>query len=108
MSKSPSTVDNDVHISDTIVHATPIDDSPATTRATVQATIAQPQQPSPNSHSDSYHIEGENNEYGICRRCRRNFRRPIGVNDGQAQYYRCQECESHRLEDIIMGSCILC
>lgn len=47
--------------------------------------------------------EGPN--VGVCRRCRRQFVRKPGVNDGQAQYYRCDECEQFRLSDIIEGSC---
>ncbi len=42
---------------------------------------------------------------GECRRCRRAFVRSPGINDGQAQYYRCKECEEYRLQDIIVGSC---
>lgn len=47
----------------------------------------------------------EDEHVGICRRCRRVFERPPGVNDGQAQYYRCSECEKHRWGDIVEGSC---
>ena len=50
----------------------------------------------------------ENANVGICRRCRRQFTRPVGVNDGQAQYYRCQECEGYRWNDIFEGSCVIC
>jgi hypothetical protein len=45
---------------------------------------------------------------GICRRCRQPFVRRPGVNDGQAQYYRCEHCEQFRLQDIILGSCAIC
>jgi hypothetical protein len=41
-------------------------------------------------------IVGESEDFGICRRCRQPFRRPPGVNDGQASYYRCAACEAHR------------
>ena len=44
---------------------------------------------------------------GICRRCRREFVRDPSLHDGQAQYYRCQDCEKERLNDLFMGSCIL-
>lgn len=44
---------------------------------------------------------------GICRRCRQEFVRRPDVNDGQAQYYRCEECEKYRLEDIFWGSCVI-
>ena len=50
----------------------------------------------------------EDSRVGICRRCRRQFTRPLGVNDGQAQYYRCPECEGYRLSDLIAGSCVVC
>lgn len=50
----------------------------------------------------------ENAQIGICRRCGREFTRPPGVNDGQAQYYRCAECESYRWQDIFEGSCAVC
>lgn len=49
----------------------------------------------------------ENSRVGICRRCRREFVRPIGVNDGQAQYYRCSECDAMRFDEMIMASCTL-
>jgi hypothetical protein len=48
------------------------------------------------------------NNVGICRRCRQPFVRRPGVNDGQAQYYRCDNCEQFRLQDIIVGSCVVC
>jgi len=53
-------------------------------------------------------LSQETAEYGICRRCRREFRRAPGVNEGQAQYFRCSECETHRGADLFMGSCSLC
>ena len=53
-------------------------------------------------------VQSEDTRVGICRRCRREFRRPEGVNDGQAQYYRCAECEQQRLGDLFRGSCTLC
>ena len=46
-------------------------------------------------------------DIGICRRCRQQFVRRPGVNDGQAQYYRCEECEGKRLEDMFYGSCAM-
>lgn len=49
----------------------------------------------------------ENERYGVCRKCRRVFERPPGVNDGQAQYYRCRECDNERWPEMIMNSCIL-
>lgn len=44
-------------------------------------------------------------DIGICRRCREQFVRRPGVNDGQAQYYRCDACERKRGEDMFYGSC---
>lgn len=44
---------------------------------------------------------------GVCRRCRQPFVRRPGVNDGQAQYYRCENCEQFRLMDLIEGSCTI-
>lgn len=44
---------------------------------------------------------------GICRRCRRQFVRRPGVNDGQAQYYRCDDCEQYRFQDMVFGSCTI-
>lgn len=52
-------------------------------------------------------VPAEDDRIGICRRCRQQFVRRPGVNDGQAQYYRCDECEKFRLQDIIEGSCII-
>ncbi len=49
----------------------------------------------------------ENERFGICRRCRRQFERPPGVHDGQAQYYRCKECDGVRFQEIIIDSCII-
>jgi hypothetical protein len=49
----------------------------------------------------------ENERFGICRRCRRQFERPPGVHDGQAQYYRCKECDGVRLQEMIIDSCII-
>lgn len=49
----------------------------------------------------------ENSRVGVCRRCRREFVRPIGVNDGQAQYYRCSECDAMRFDEMILASCSL-
>lgn len=57
---------------------------------------------------DSGVQSAEDARVGICRRCRRQFTRPLGVNDGQAQYYRCAECEQHRLGDMFAGSCSVC
>mmetsp|Transcript_2982 Transcript_2982/g.2641 ORF Transcript_2982/g.2641 Transcript_2982/m.2641 type:complete len:110 (-) Transcript_2982:137-466(-) len=48
----------------------------------------------------------ENERYGICRRCRRQFERPRGVNDGQAQYYSCPECAGIKLSDLLF-SCVI-
>eukprot|EP01031_Cornospumella_fuschlensis_P040664 gene40664-49579_t len=50
----------------------------------------------------------EDEHVGVCRRCRRTFERPPGVNDGQAQYFRCAECLKNNWSDIIEGSCVLC
>lgn len=48
----------------------------------------------------------EDERRGVCRKCRRIFERPAGVNDGQASYYRCRECENSRLDDYI-SSCAI-
>lgn len=48
----------------------------------------------------------ENETIGVCRRCRRQFARPLGVHDGNAAYYRCPECVGIKAEDII-ASCII-
>lgn len=50
----------------------------------------------------------ETEQIGICRRCRREFRRQAGVHSGLAQYYRCSDCEKLRMQDTIEGSCITC
>ena len=44
-----------------------------------------------------------------CRRCRQQFTPPPGVNDGQAQYYRCETCNapSVRGSDLFWGSCVM-
>ena len=76
--------------SPTIVHATPVQSTPAVVYAT----------------TPQHQIPGEAGDIGICRKCRRQFRRPPGVNDGQAQYYRCQECDGERLQDILY-SCVI-
>ncbi len=52
-----------------------------------------------------YNSSGETSDIGICRKCRRQFRRPPGVNDGQAQYYRCAECDDQRIFDLAINSC---
>ena len=57
--------------------------------------------------SQSVHATVENSRVGVCRRCRREFVRPIGVNDGQAQYYRCSECDAMRFDEMILESCSL-
>ena len=54
------------------------------------------------------YVAPQNDSLGVCRRCRREFVRRPGVNDGQAQYYRCDDCESHRLSDMVWGSCSVC
>jgi hypothetical protein len=46
----------------------------------------------------------EDERTGLCRKCRRTFQRPPGVNDGQASYYRCRECENSRMDEYI-ASC---
>jgi hypothetical protein len=50
----------------------------------------------------------ENERVGVCRRCRYTFQRRPGVNDGQAQYFTCERCEPHRMNDMMAGSCALC
>jgi hypothetical protein len=57
--------------------------------------------------SQSVQATVENSRVGVCRRCRREFVRPIGVNDGQAQYYRCSECDAMRFDEMILESCSL-
>lgn len=58
-------------------------------------------------HGDLSPAIVEDEHVGICRKCRRVFERPPGVNDGQAQYYRCPECNGTRWGDMIAGSCIV-
>jgi hypothetical protein len=63
-----------------------------------QSTVAQP----------PIHVEATAApNIGICRRCRQEFVRNPEINDGQAQYYRCDECEKYRLQDMFYGSCIV-
>lgn len=57
--------------------------------------------------AQSVQVTVENSRVGVCRRCRREFVRPIGVNDGQAQYYRCSECDAMRFDEMILSSCSL-
>jgi predicted SprT family Zn-dependent metalloprotease len=47
----------------------------------------------------------ENENFGICRKCRQIFQRQQGVHDGLVQYYRCERCNASRFEDILLGSC---
>mmetsp|Transcript_31821 Transcript_31821/g.53692 ORF Transcript_31821/g.53692 Transcript_31821/m.53692 type:complete len:102 (+) Transcript_31821:79-384(+) len=82
-----------------VVQATPVPTATASSVPVAHGTIATPQH---------YNNSGETADYGICRRCRRQFRRRPDVHDGMAQYYRCEECEKHRFGDIIAGSCVLC
>ncbi len=49
----------------------------------------------------------ETNDTGICRRCRQPFRRPPGVNDGQANYYRCARCNDKRGEEMLESLCVI-
>lgn len=49
----------------------------------------------------------ENERFGICRGCRRVFERSPQYHEGHVQYYRCPECNSHRLSDMIAASCIV-
>ncbi len=49
----------------------------------------------------------ETNDVGICRRCRQAFRRPPGVNDGQANYYRCAQCNDKRGEEMLDSLCVI-
>lgn len=71
------------------------DNPPAIAPSVIYPTLAEPL-----SNSD-------NGRYGVCRKCRRVFERPPGVNDGQAQYYRCPECDNERWPDMIISSCVL-
>lgn len=78
------------------VHVTSVQQPPP---VQVHSTIAQEYLLNPQIVEDERH--------GVCRRCRRVFLRPPGVNDGQAQYYRCPDCDKDRLSEIILNSCIL-
>lgn len=48
----------------------------------------------------------ETPDVGICRRCRQPFRRPPGVNDGHASYYRCERCNDYRAGELL-DSCVI-
>lgn len=79
----------------------------APTAPTVVHVEQQVQQPVGGVVQATY-VEPQLDNVGICRRCRRQFTRPPGINDGQAQYYRCADCEEFRLSDLIAGSCSVC
>jgi hypothetical protein len=41
----------------------------------------------------------------ICRGCGRPFIRAPGVHEAQAQYFRCDECNS--ISNVVIGSCVI-
>jgi hypothetical protein len=41
----------------------------------------------------------------VCRGCRRTYMRNPRYHEGQAQYFRCEACDSHRIGDMVKGSC---
>lgn len=55
--------------------------------------------------STPYNVTVESLDQAICRGCGRQFTRAPGVHDGQAQFYRCDECNS--LSNVIISSCNL-
>lgn len=90
------------------VTAVPVEQSPVPSApVAVQATNAQPHVMVIVDNPNIQDFVQEDEHTGICRKCRRPFQRPVGVHDGQAQYYRCEDCNKTRLLDIIEGSCNL-
>mmetsp|Transcript_29221 Transcript_29221/g.31873 ORF Transcript_29221/g.31873 Transcript_29221/m.31873 type:complete len:92 (-) Transcript_29221:1119-1394(-) len=74
--------------------------------------VDQPNSPPPINPTVVYATQAvppndQNERYGVCRKCRRVFERPPGVNDGQAQYFRCPECDNERWPDMIINSCVI-
>ncbi|RYG62095.1 hypothetical protein EON64_18150 [archaeon] len=96
--KSTESVPEAIPVSVTVNPAPPATASPAPAR--IIATSG--------PHSAQHPGVVEDEHVGVCRRCRRVFERPSGVNDGQAQYFRCAECLKSNWADIIEGSCSLC
>mmetsp|Transcript_16145 Transcript_16145/g.24334 ORF Transcript_16145/g.24334 Transcript_16145/m.24334 type:complete len:102 (-) Transcript_16145:115-420(-) len=47
----------------------------------------------------------EESRVAVCRGCGREFTRATGVHSGQAQYYRCDECNGWG--PLILGSCTM-
>lgn len=56
-------------------------------------------------NSTLYNITVEPSNQGICRGCGRQFTREPGVHNGQAQYYRCNECNS--MTNVFISSCVI-
>ena len=56
-------------------------------------------------NSTPYSVTVESSNQAICRGCGRQFTREPGVHNGQAQYYRCEECNS--LTNVFLGSCVI-
>ncbi len=55
--------------------------------------------------STPYTVTVESSNQAICRGCGRSFIRAPGVLSSQAQYYRCEECNS--LTNVVVSSCII-
>lgn len=85
-----------------IVDAVPV----STTQPIVNETTVVQGYPERTPRTDLERVGLETQEIGVCRRCRRQFRRPAGVNDGQAAFYRCSECVGLKFEDIV-NSCTI-
>lgn len=52
-----------------------------------------------------YNVTVEPSSQAICRGCGRQFTRKPGTHDGQAQFYRCDECNGWT--SIFAGSCTI-
>lgn len=64
-------------------------------------------QSSPPVHVQStpYTVTVESSNQAICRGCGRLFTRAPGVHDGQAQYFRCDDCNS--ISNVFISSCVI-
>jgi hypothetical protein len=67
--------------------------------------VTDPSSPPLQVESTPYTVTVESSNQAICRGCGRQFTRAPGVHDGQAQYYRCDECNS--LSNVFISSCTL-
>jgi glutamine amidotransferase PdxT len=55
--------------------------------------------------STPYNITVESSNQAICRGCGRQFTRAPGVHSGQAQYFRCEDCNS--MSNVFISSCVI-